>query len=132
MTVLENLLLASHATIRASGSSGIVLRPRAARAHEQRRASARASCSRSSASSRTRDAYAGTLSGGQRKLLDLARVLMLEPSLVLLDEPMAGVSPTLRVELLEHILALRDATGHHVPDRRARPRLRHAAATASS
>jgi neutral amino acid transport system ATP-binding protein len=53
------------------------------------------------------DAYAGTLSGGQRKLLDLARVLMLEPSLVLLDEPMAGVSPALRVELLEHILAVR-------------------------
>ena len=51
--------------------------------------------------------YAGTLSGGQRKLLDLVRVLMLEPLLVLLDEPMAGVSPTLRVALLEHILAVR-------------------------
>ena len=51
--------------------------------------------------------YAGTLSGGQRKLLDLARILMLEPSLVLLDEPIAGVSPALRVELLEHILAVR-------------------------
>ena len=51
---------------------------------------------------------AGTLSGGQRKLLDLARVLMLEPSLVLLDEPMAGVSPPLRVQLLDHILGLRE------------------------
>ena len=54
---------------------------------------------------------AGTLSGGQRKLLDLVRVLMLEPSLVLLDEPMAGVSPTLRVVLLEHILAVRRERG---------------------
>lgn len=52
-------------------------------------------------------ALAGTLSGGQRKLLDLVRALMTEPRILLLDEPMAGVSPPLRVELLEHILALR-------------------------
>jgi neutral amino acid transport system ATP-binding protein len=58
-----------------------------------------------------RDDYAGTLSGGQRKLLDLARVLMLRPSLVLLDEPMAGVSPTLRVQLLEHILRVQQERG---------------------
>jgi neutral amino acid transport system ATP-binding protein len=57
------------------------------------------------------DALAGTLSGGQRKLLDLVRALMVEPRILLLDEPMAGVSPTLRVELLEHILALRDRDG---------------------
>ena len=58
-----------------------------------------------------RSAPAATLSGGQRKLLDLARVLMTEPRLVLLDEPMAGVSPALRVELLEHILAVRRDRG---------------------
>jgi len=56
-------------------------------------------------------ALAGTLSGGQRKLLDLVRALMVEPQILLLDEPMAGVSPTLRVELLDHILALRDRDG---------------------
>jgi ABC-type branched-subunit amino acid transport system ATPase component len=54
---------------------------------------------------------AGALSGGQRKLLDFARVLMTEPRLVLLDEPMAGVSPVLRGELLEHVVSLRDAHG---------------------
>jgi branched-chain amino acid transport system ATP-binding protein len=54
---------------------------------------------------------AGTLSGGQRKLLDLVRALMTEPRILLLDEPMAGVAPALRVELLEHILALRRDRG---------------------
>jgi neutral amino acid transport system ATP-binding protein len=54
---------------------------------------------------------AGTLSGGQRKLLDLGRALMAEPRILLLDEPMAGVTPTVRVELLEHILGLRERKG---------------------
>jgi branched-chain amino acid transport system ATP-binding protein len=56
-------------------------------------------------------ALAGTLSGGQRKLLDLVRALMAAPRILLLDEPMAGVSPALRVELLQHILALRERDG---------------------
>jgi len=56
-------------------------------------------------------ALAGTLSGGQRKLLELVRALMAEPRILLLDEPMAGVSPALRVELLAHILALRARDG---------------------
>ena len=56
-------------------------------------------------------ALAGTLSGGQRKLLELVRALMAEPRILLLDEPMAGVSPSLRVELLEHVLALRQRDG---------------------
>jgi branched-chain amino acid transport system ATP-binding protein len=55
--------------------------------------------------------YAGTLSGGQRKLLELARALMTRPNLVLLDEPMAGVNPTLGRRLLEHMRRLRDDLG---------------------
>jgi branched-chain amino acid transport system ATP-binding protein len=52
--------------------------------------------------------YAGNLSGGQRKLLELARALMTDPSMLLLDEPFAGVNPSLEKRLLEHIHELRE------------------------
>jgi ABC-type branched-subunit amino acid transport system ATPase component len=110
MTVLENVLLAS-AKHPGERLTGVVLRPAASRARERAlRARAYELLGLVGLEAHA-DAYAGTLSGGQRKLLDLVRVLMLEPSLVLLDEPMAGVSPSLRVALLEHILALRRDRG---------------------
>ena len=52
--------------------------------------------------------FAASLSGGQRKLLEMARALMSEPQLVMLDEPMAGVNPALTQSLLDHILDLKD------------------------
>jgi neutral amino acid transport system ATP-binding protein len=52
--------------------------------------------------------FAASLSGGQRKLLEMARALMTEPTLVMLDEPMAGVNPALTQSLLEKILDLKD------------------------
>jgi neutral amino acid transport system ATP-binding protein len=57
------------------------------------------------------DNYAGTLSGGQRKLLELARALMARPKLLLLDEPMAGINPTLGRRLLDHMQRLRKEEG---------------------
>ncbi|XPP26241.1 MAG: ABC transporter ATP-binding protein [Leucobacter sp.] len=55
-----------------------------------------------------RDDMAGDLSGGQKKLLEMARALMSKPAMIMLDEPMAGVNPALTQSLLDHIQALRD------------------------
>lgn len=54
-----------------------------------------------------KDDYAASLSGGQRKLLEMARALMSNPTLIMLDEPMAGVNPALTQSLLDHILDLK-------------------------
>jgi branched-chain amino acid transport system ATP-binding protein len=54
-----------------------------------------------------REDYAASLSGGQRKLLEMARALMSEPKLIMLDEPMAGVNPALTQSLLDHIKDLK-------------------------
>ncbi|WP_440997369.1 ABC transporter ATP-binding protein [Arhodomonas sp. SL1] len=58
-----------------------------------------------------RDEYARNLSGGQKKLLELARTLMTDPRLVLLDEPGAGVNPTLMRRLTENIRTLNRERG---------------------
>jgi branched-chain amino acid transport system ATP-binding protein len=52
--------------------------------------------------------YAGNLSGGQRKLLEMARTIMTDPTMLLLDEPFAGVNPTLEEKLLDRIHELTD------------------------
>ena len=55
-----------------------------------------------------REDFAGSLSGGQRKLLEMARALMVGPQMVMLDEPMAGVNPALTQSLLGHVKDLRE------------------------
>jgi branched-chain amino acid transport system ATP-binding protein len=55
-----------------------------------------------------RDEFAGELSGGQRKLLEMARALMAEPTLLMLDEPMAGVNPALAQTIIGHVQQLRE------------------------
>ena len=110
LTVRENLLVgaARHPGERLPLT---ILRPGRVRRREQ---SARARADELLALVRLdghADALAATLSGGQRKLLDFARAVMTGPRLLLLDEPMAGVNPTLRVQLLEHVLELREREG---------------------
>jgi branched-chain amino acid transport system ATP-binding protein len=58
-----------------------------------------------------KDEYAGSLSGGQKKLLEIARSMMADPRMVLLDEPGAGVNPTLMRKLIDNIKTLRDEKG---------------------
>ena len=67
-----------------------------------------------------RDELAMTLSGGQKKLLELGRAMMTSPRLVLLDEPGAGVNPTLLVRLREMILELNPRARLHLRRHRAR------------
>jgi ABC-type branched-subunit amino acid transport system ATPase component len=56
--------------------------------------------------------YAGNLSGGQQKLLSLSRILIRNPALVLLDEPTAGVNPTLTIKFMEFIKGLQRNHGN--------------------
>ncbi|MDA8369856.1 MAG: ABC transporter ATP-binding protein [Nocardiopsaceae bacterium] len=106
MTVLDNMLLAAPRQ-KGEGFFGAFARPvwRAQEAANRKRAMELLERFKLDAK---KDDMAGSLSGGQRKLLEMARSLMVDPSMVMLDEPMAGVNPALVQSLLEHITALRD------------------------
>jgi branched-chain amino acid transport system ATP-binding protein len=110
MSVLENMLLAAP---RQPGEHAwrLLATPRAGRAREREIRERALELLRLVRLDTLAADYAGTLSGGQRKLLELTRALMTEPRLVLLDEPMAGVNPTLGAQLLDRIQALREEEG---------------------
>jgi neutral amino acid transport system ATP-binding protein len=110
MTVLENVMLGAPDQPGAKLSNAL-FRPRRWRAREAEvREEARAMLAEVGIESHAHE-YAATLSGGQRKLLELARALMTQPRLVLLDEPMAGVNPTLGHRLLDYLQRLREERG---------------------
>jgi neutral amino acid transport system ATP-binding protein len=110
MSVLDNILVAA---TRHPGErlNGLAFRPGVARRREQKARERAAELLTLFRLDGHAGEYAGVLSGGQRKLLDFARVLMAEPRLVLLDEPMAGVNPALGRQLIEHVLRLRAEAG---------------------
>jgi ABC-type branched-subunit amino acid transport system ATPase component len=110
MTVLENMMLAGTAQPGEALGAALYMPRRIARTERDVRAQAQELLHLIRLDRLAND-YAGTLSGGQRKLLEFGRALMTRPRMVLLDEPMAGVAPTLALQLLEHILELRATRG---------------------
>jgi neutral amino acid transport system ATP-binding protein len=110
MPVIDNMLLA------APNQPGerllnVVFRPRGWRRREREIRGEAMELLETFNLARLADEYAGTLSGGQRKLLELARALMAQPRFLLLDEPMAGINPTLGRRLLDHMQRLRAEEG---------------------
>ncbi len=107
MSVMEVMLAGAHLPTGAS-ALGCLLRPRRARAEQDAAVALADELLVELKLERLRDHAAGTLSGGQQKLLSLGAALMAGPRVLLLDEPTAGVNPTLRVSLTEHLLAVRE------------------------
>lgn len=107
LSVVENVMLGGQKNPgeRLSG----FFNPRARNRHESESRERAMSLLKQVGIDRFAEDYAGILSGGQRKLLDLARSLMAQPTMLLLDEPFAGVNPTLVEKLLEVLNSLRQA-----------------------
>jgi neutral amino acid transport system ATP-binding protein len=110
MPVMDNMLLAAP-NQPGETLTGAVFRPVASRKREREVREQAEELLASFNLDKKADDYAGTLSGGQRKLLELARALMTSPRFLLLDEPMAGINPTLGRRLLEHMQRLRQDDG---------------------
>ena len=106
MTVMDNMMLGAQGQ---AGESLVkcMVRPLWARQEKQIEEKAKELLGRFKLLEK-KDDYAGSLSGGQRKLLEMARALMSDPKMIMLDEPMAGVNPALTQSLLGHIQNLRD------------------------
>ena len=107
LTVLENLLLA-RARQTGEGLVGLFARPKRVRQEEEAAIEVARAALQKVNLWRLADAPAATLSGGQKKLLELSRALMLQPRLVLLDEPAAGVAPAMEEVLVATVRGLAD------------------------
>ena len=107
MTVRENLQLAA---LDQPGEStlGAIRRPRRMREREAAIVEQTRAQLETFELTPVADEYASDISGGQRKLLELARILVNDPDLVLLDEPFAGVNPTLEQTIFDHVRTLND------------------------
>ncbi len=107
MTVLENMMLATQQQ-KGEKIGNVFFRWRDVRREETRTRERALSVLELFSLGAMADEYAGALSGGQKKLLAMARTMMADPKMLLLDEPFAGVNPTLSRRLLGHIKELRE------------------------
>jgi branched-chain amino acid transport system ATP-binding protein/neutral amino acid transport system ATP-binding protein len=105
LSVMENLML--YSPNQPGERVGTALAGRGRIAEEEARAAA-AAIARRLGLLRLGNAPAASLSGGQKKLLEIGRALMARPRMILLDEPVAGVNPTLVGEIAQHLSTLRD------------------------
>lgn len=110
MTVTENLMLVPKGQI-GERFWNPVLRPGAVRAQERELRVKAREVLEFVELTHMADQPAGAMSGGQKKLLELARTLMADPVMVLLDEPAAGVNPTLMGKIREKIVQLNRERG---------------------
>lgn len=113
MTILENLMLAPQQQL-GERFGALWTRPAAIRDQDERIALRAREVLGQISLEHVADEYAGNVSGGQKKLLEIGRVLMIDPQVVLLDEPAAGVNPTLMGLLTDVIARLRDEFGKTV------------------
>lgn len=105
LTVMENLLVGRP---RSYGDrlSQVFVRPKAWRADENDGVELAYSLLCEYGLEKYGDTYAGLLSGGEKRMVELSRALMTNPQLLILDEPIAGINPTRAVEMGTHLLAL--------------------------
>jgi len=105
LTVLENMLLAANGQ-RGENPISALFKRRLVSKQEKENLGRATELLTMLQLTHLRNEFAGNLSGGQKKLLSLGRMLMRNPDLILLDEPTAGVNPTLANDLLEMIRRL--------------------------
>jgi len=110
MTVLENLMVSPQ---RQAGEklSTVLFHPGRFRSEERRHLERAVEVLAEFGLYEKRNDYAKNLSGGQKRLLELARAVMADPKMLVLDEPMAGINPALIERLADHIIRLRDTRG---------------------
>jgi ABC-type branched-subunit amino acid transport system ATPase component len=105
LTVMENLV-SSVQRNRGDSLRGAMIGPRYWRADEDAAVSRAEALLERFGLAQYANTYAGDLSGGQRRLVEIMRALMAEPRMLLLDEPMAGVHPRLARRIGNELLAL--------------------------
>jgi neutral amino acid transport system ATP-binding protein len=110
MTAIENLLLAAQNQIELDLPRALLSLPRVLRIERQNLVRAREVLELLGLT-RIGNEYVGNLSGGQRKLVDLGRILMARPKMCLLDEPTAGVNPTLINVIVDALAVMRTEEG---------------------